>query len=50
MVADKGLLRLADASGVAMEKIDRYLREWPVASTLLVGLATLLSVSVIFGR
>jgi multicomponent Na+:H+ antiporter subunit A len=50
LAADKGLVRLTDASGAAMEKIDRLLREWPVASTLLVGLATLLSVSAIFGR
>jgi len=50
IAADKGLVRLADASGAAMEKIDRYLREWPVATALLVGLATLLSVSASLGR
>jgi hypothetical protein len=50
IAADKGLVRLSDASGAAMEKIDRYLREWPVATALLVGLATLLSVSASLGR
>jgi multicomponent Na+:H+ antiporter subunit A len=50
LAADKGLVRLTDASGAAMEKIDRHLREWPVASALLVGLAILLSVSTFLGR
>jgi multicomponent Na+:H+ antiporter subunit A len=48
--ADKGLVRLAGASAAAMEKIDAHLREWPVASTLLLALAIILSVSTFFGR
>jgi len=50
LAADKALVHLASASGAAMETIDRLLREWPVASTLLVGLAILLSVSASLGR
>jgi multicomponent Na+:H+ antiporter subunit A len=50
LAADKGLVRLADVSGAALERIDRHLREWPIATTLLVGLAVLLSVSASLGR
>ena len=50
LAADKGLLRLASASGAAMEKIDGRLREWPLASALLLGLAIILSVSTFLGR
>ena len=50
LAADKGLVRLASASGAAMEKIDEHLREWPVASALLLGLAIILSVSTFLGR
>jgi formate hydrogenlyase subunit 3/multisubunit Na+/H+ antiporter MnhD subunit len=50
LAADKGLVRLASASGAAMEKIDEHLREWPLASAMLLGLAILLSVSTFLGR
>jgi hypothetical protein len=50
LAADKGLVHLASASGAAMEKIDEHLREWPVASALLLGLAIILSVSTLVGR
>jgi formate hydrogenlyase subunit 3/multisubunit Na+/H+ antiporter MnhD subunit len=50
LTADKGLVRLADASGAAMEKMDEHLRDWPVASALLLGLAIILSVSTFVGR
>jgi multicomponent Na+:H+ antiporter subunit A len=50
LAADKGLVRLASASGTAMEKIDEHLREWPLASAMLLGLAILLSVSTFLGR
>jgi multicomponent Na+:H+ antiporter subunit A len=50
LAADKGLVRLAGASGAAMEKIDEHLREWPVASALLLGVAIILSVSTFVGR
>jgi multicomponent Na+:H+ antiporter subunit A len=50
LAADKGLVRLAGASGAAMEKIDEHLREWPVASALLLGLTIILSVSTFVGR
>jgi hypothetical protein len=50
LAADKGLVRLASASGAAMEKIDEHLREWPLASALLLGLAIILSVSTFLGR
>jgi hypothetical protein len=43
-------VRLASASGAAMEKIDEHLREWPLASAMLLGLAILLSVSTFLGR
>jgi hypothetical protein len=33
-----------------MEKIDGYLREWPVASAMLLGLAILLSVGTFLGH
>ena len=50
LAADKGLVRLASASGAAMEKIDEHLRECPLASAMLLGLAILLSVSTFLGR
>jgi multicomponent Na+:H+ antiporter subunit A len=50
LAADKGLVRLTRASGAVMEKIDSGLREWPVASALLVGLAIALSVSTSIGH
>ena len=50
LTADKGLVRLAGASGAAMEKMDEHLRDWPVASALLLGLAIILSVSTFVGR
>jgi len=50
LAADKGVVRLASATGAAMEKIDGYLREWPVASAMLLGLAILLSVSTFLGH
>jgi multicomponent Na+:H+ antiporter subunit A len=50
LAADKGLVRLASASGATMEKIDEHLREWPLASAMLLGLAILLSVSTFLGR
>ncbi|MFZ0067616.1 MAG: proton-conducting transporter membrane subunit [Pseudolabrys sp.] len=50
LAADKGLVRLASASGAAMEKIDGRLREWPLASALLLGLAIILSVCAFVGR
>ena len=50
LAADKGLVRLASASGAATEKIDEHLREWPLASAMLLGLAILLSVSTFLGR
>jgi hypothetical protein len=50
LAADKGLVRLAGVSGAAMEKIDEHLREWPVASALLLGLAIILSLSTFVGR
>jgi len=49
LAADKELTRLGDAFGAAMEKIDRRLREWPVASALLLGVAIALSVSTFLG-
>lgn len=48
--ADKGAVHLACASGTAMETIDRRLREWPLASALLVALAIILTVSTVAGR
>jgi hypothetical protein len=33
-----------------MEKIDEHLREWPLASALLLGLAIILSLSTFVGR
>ena len=50
LAADKGVVRLASATGAAMEKIDGYLREWPVASAMLLGLAILLSVGTFLGH
>jgi hypothetical protein len=50
LAADKGLVRLASASGAAMEKIDQHLREWPVASALLLALVLIFSVSTFVAR
>jgi formate hydrogenlyase subunit 3/multisubunit Na+/H+ antiporter MnhD subunit len=50
LAADKGAVRLASAVGAAMEKIDTRLREWPVASALLVALTIILSVSTFAAR
>ena len=43
--ANVGAMRTARGLGAAMERIDTYLRQWPVAGSLLAGLAVALYVS-----
>jgi hypothetical protein len=48
--ADAGAARLANRLGGTMERIDRYLRQWPVAGCLLAVLAIALFAGSLIGR
>ena len=48
--ADTGPLRAARGLGAAMEQIDKYVRQWTVASALLVALIIILCVGSLVGR
>lgn len=48
--ADAGASRVARCVGATMESIDKYLRQWPVAGSLLAVLAIALYVSSLIGR
>jgi hypothetical protein len=48
--ADAGASRAARRVGATMESIDKYLRQWPVAGSLLAVLAIALYVSSLIGR
>jgi hypothetical protein len=48
--ADAGVLRAMRGVGAAMERTDTFLRQWPVAGSLLVGLVIALFLSTPTGR
>jgi formate hydrogenlyase subunit 3/multisubunit Na+/H+ antiporter MnhD subunit len=48
--ADTGILRAARGLGAAMEQIDKFLRQWVVASAMLIGLVIILCVSSLVAR
>ena len=47
---DPGAVRAMRGVGAAMERTDTFLRQWPVAGSLLVGLVIALFVSTLIGR
>jgi multicomponent Na+:H+ antiporter subunit A len=47
---DAGVVRAMRGVGAAMERTDKFLRQWPVAGSLLVGLVIALFVSALIGR
>jgi formate hydrogenlyase subunit 3/multisubunit Na+/H+ antiporter MnhD subunit len=47
---DAGVVRAMHGVGAAMERTDKFLRQWPVAGSLLVGLVIALFVSALIGR